>query len=73
MWKILHFGHKSARTQSQIGTFLDTNRHAITNWQVTHRNPFRCREAYVPDEIWEWISNFMPHFTVHVIAYPCFD
>ena len=21
--------------------------------------------------IWEWISNFFPHFTVHVITYPC--
>ena len=22
-------------------------------------------------EVWEWISNFIPHFTGHVIAYPC--
>ena len=21
-------------------------------------------------EVWEWMSNFMPHFTGHVIAYP---
>ena len=22
-------------------------------------------------EVWEWISNFKPHFTGHVITYPC--
>ena len=22
---------------------------------------------------WEWISNFFPHFTGHVITYPCWD
>ena len=22
-------------------------------------------------EVWEWISNFIPHFTKHVITYPC--
>ena len=22
-------------------------------------------------EVWEWISNFILHFTVHVITYPC--
>ena len=21
-------------------------------------------------EVWEWISNFIPHFIVHVITYP---
>ena len=25
------------------------------------------------DDIWEWISNFFPHFTDHVISYPCGD
>ena len=24
-------------------------------------------------EVWEWISNFMPHFIGHVITYPCWD
>ena len=22
-------------------------------------------------DVWEWISNFIPHFTGHVITYPC--
>ena len=22
-------------------------------------------------EVWKWISNFIPHFTGHVITYPC--
>ena len=22
-------------------------------------------------EVWEWISNFIAHFTGHVITYPC--
>ena len=24
-------------------------------------------------EIWEWISNFNPHFIGHVLTYPCWD
>ena len=24
-------------------------------------------------EVYEWISNFIPHFTEHVITYPCWD
>ena len=24
-------------------------------------------------EVWEWISNFIPWFTAHVITYPCWD
>ena len=24
-------------------------------------------------EVWEWISNFIPHFTGHMIAYSCWD
>ena len=24
-------------------------------------------------QVWEWISNFIPHFTGHVITYPCWD
>ena len=24
-------------------------------------------------EVWEWISNFIPHFTRHLITYPCWD
>ena len=24
-------------------------------------------------EVWEWISNFIPHFIMDVITYPCWD
>ena len=24
-------------------------------------------------EVWEWINNFMPHFLMDVITYPCWD
>ena len=24
-------------------------------------------------EVWEWISYFIPHFTEHVITYPCWE
>ena len=24
-------------------------------------------------EVWEWISNFIPHFIGHVVTYPCWD
>ena len=24
-------------------------------------------------EVWEWIGNFIPHFSEHMITYPCWD
>ena len=24
-------------------------------------------------EVWEWISNFISHFTGHEVTYPCWD
>ena len=24
-------------------------------------------------EVWEWIKNFIPHFIIDVITYPCWD
>ena len=24
-------------------------------------------------EVWEWLSNFIPHFTGYVVTYPCWD
>ena len=24
-------------------------------------------------EVWEWVSNLTPHFTMDVITYPCWD
>ena len=46
--------------------------------------PYNRKPRYIPavwgeitypfpylNGIWEWISNFIPHFTGHVITYPC--
>ena len=24
-------------------------------------------------EVWKWVSNFIPHFIMGVITYPCYD
>ena len=34
--------------------------------------PFPCFNGCTV-EVWEWIGNFIPHFNVHVITYPCWD
>ena len=33
-------------------------------YPVTNFNGATC-------EVWEWLSNFIPHFNVHVITHPC--
>ena len=35
-------------------------------------NPFRNFNGCTV-EVWEWICNFIPHFTGHMIIYPCWD
>ena len=34
--------------------------------------PFSNFNSYT-NEVWEWICNFIPHFTGHVITYSCWD
>ena len=34
-------------------------------------NPFPNFNDAAAVEIWESMSNFMPHFTEHVLTYPC--
>ena len=35
--------------------------------EITYSLPnFNCAAI----EVWEWLSNFIPHFTGHVITYP---
>ena len=38
--------------------------------EITYPLPnFNCCTA----DIWEWVSNFIPHFTGHVTTYPCWN
>ena len=36
-----------------------------TKWLLIH--------SHATVEVWEWISNFITHFTEHVLTYPCWD
>ena len=38
--------------------------------EITHPFP---NVNYVTVEVWECISNFIPHLTMHVVNYPCCD
>ena len=38
--------------------------------EITH--PFPNFNRYIA-EVWKWISNFIPHFIMDVIIYPCWD
>ena len=40
-----------------------------TKVQIFHRISYQIIDS--PFEIWEWICNFIPDFTGHVITYPC--
>ena len=39
-------------------------------YEITY--PFPNFNGYTV-EVWEWISNFIPHFIMDVIIYPCWD
>ena len=44
----------------------------LTGFNFSHYLSFpNYKSATV--EVWEWISDFIPHFTWHVVAYPCRD
>ena len=53
----------------------------ITAWISNHMSNKVWREITYPFpnfngatvEVWEWISNFIPHFIMDMIAYPCWD
>ena len=53
----------------------------IPAWISNHIHYKTCDEITYPFpnfngctiEVWKWISHFIPHFTGHVITYPCED
>ena len=51
---------------------------AVFLWEILEGHTVRCK-AIFPNfnscsiEVWEWISNFIPHFIMSVITYQCWD
>ena len=51
---------------------------AVFLWEILEGHIVRCK-AIFPNfnscsiEVWEWISNFIPHFIMSVITYQCWD
>ena len=51
---------------------------AVFPWEILEGHIVRCK-AIFPNfnscsiEVWEWISNFIPHFIMNVITYQCWD
>ena len=68
-------------TEEASGPFYSHGLALIPTWisNYTHykmwdeiTNPFpNFNGATV--EVWEWISNFIPHITKYVITYPCWE
>ena len=50
---------------------MDKNSHQLKCMGWNYLSIIKCNGATAED--WEWISNFIPHFTGHVITYPCWD
>ena len=53
-----------------IPTWISKYTHYNARGEIT--NPFPNFHG-VTVEVWEWIRNFIPHFTGYVIIYPCQD
>ena len=50
---------------------MDKFSHSLQMWhEITYSFP-NVNVAAV--EVWEWMNNFFPHFTEHVITYRCWD
>ena len=50
---------------------MDSNHMARKVWdEITY--PFPTFKICIV-EVWEWISNFIPHFMIGVISYPYWD
>ena len=48
------------------------NHMASNVWDEITQYPFSNFSGCTVD-VWEWISNFIPHFIMDVITYPCWD
>ena len=54
----------------EFPTQMASNAENVSIWWCHHvSTPYLT----MTDEVWEWIINFIPHFTGHVISYPCWD
>ena len=61
----LPFQSLSGKTKS-----LFVNNDETVGWNYSSISKLqRCK----PVEVWKWICNLIPHFTRHVIIYPCWD
>ena len=47
-----------------------SNNHMPNETWDKNTYPFPILEVYT-DEVWEWVINFFPHFTVDVLTFPC--
>ena len=45
----------------------------LWDWIIQPFPNFSGTTEVCTDEVWEWISNFIPHFIMDVITYPCKD
>ena len=67
--------------ETNLGPFYWHGLTLIPAWISNHIHPKVWAEITYPFlnfnsvtvEVWEWISNLIPHFTGHVITYPCWD
>ena len=68
------FSHKATMDpfywhwSSLIPSWISNYSHCKVWHEITHSSPNFNGTAL---GVWEWISNFIPHFTVNVIIYPC--
>ena len=62
----LPWNKKSCSSSALISNYTH---HTVWDEIITYISNLNFNDATA--EVWEWISNFIPHFTDHVITHPC--
>ena len=70
----------SHKTKKHFHWFWTTDRSEVNvtqadTWRNRYENVMQRKDEvmYCTVEVWEWMCDPIPHFTGHVITYPCWD
>ena len=80
MGRVMRHGISATRWQTW-SPFYKHGLTLITAWISNHMSSKVWEEITHPFpnfngatvEVWEWLSNFIPNFTMDIITYPCYD
>ena len=70
--RLMNSGHTNSDWYSSYRKLISSS---LTSTDCCRRNSYIGHDIISGFiiEVWEWISNFFPHITMAVVAYPCWD